>query len=40
VARLAWRTRLLSTDAAAADACLVDRHHRRKHGPSAYYGQK
>jgi L-ribulose-5-phosphate 4-epimerase len=40
VARLAWRTRLLSTGAAAADACLVDRHHRRKHGPSAYYGQK
>jgi L-ribulose-5-phosphate 4-epimerase len=39
VARVEWRVRALNPDAARPDACLVDKHHRRKHGPSAYYGQ-
>jgi L-ribulose-5-phosphate 4-epimerase len=40
VARLEWRVRTLNPDARRPDACLVDKHHRRKHGPSAYYGQR
>lgn len=39
VARLEWRVRALNADAPRPDACLVDKHHSRKHGPSAYYGQ-
>jgi L-ribulose-5-phosphate 4-epimerase len=39
VARLEWRVRTLNPDAPRPDACLVDKHHRRKHGPAAYYGQ-
>lgn len=40
VARLEWRVRALDPNAARPDACLVDKHHRRKHGPAAYYGQR
>jgi L-ribulose-5-phosphate 4-epimerase len=40
VARLEWRVRALNPGAPRPDACLVDKHHSRKHGPSAYYGQK
>jgi L-ribulose-5-phosphate 4-epimerase len=40
VARLEWRVRALNPEAPRPDACLVDKHHSRKHGPSAYYGQK
>jgi L-ribulose-5-phosphate 4-epimerase len=40
VARLEWRVRALNPNAAPPDACLIDKHHRRKHGPSAYYGQR
>lgn len=40
VARLEWRVRALNPDAARPGACLVDKHHFRKHGPDAYYGQK
>jgi L-ribulose-5-phosphate 4-epimerase len=40
VARLEWRVRALNPRAPRPDACLVDKHHRRKHGPSAYYGQR
>jgi L-ribulose-5-phosphate 4-epimerase len=40
VARVEWRVRTLASDASAPDSWLVDRHHSRKHGPSAYYGQK
>jgi L-ribulose-5-phosphate 4-epimerase len=40
VARLEWRVRTLAPNAPRPDACLVDKHHRRKHGPSAYYGQR
>lgn len=39
VARLEWKVRALDGDAPRPDACLVNRHHRRKHGPTAYYGQ-
>jgi L-ribulose-5-phosphate 4-epimerase len=40
VARLEWRVRALDPHAARPDTCLIDKHHQRKHGPSAYYGQK
>jgi L-ribulose-5-phosphate 4-epimerase len=39
VARLEWRVRALNPEAARPDACLIDKHHSRKHGPAAYYGQ-
>ena len=39
VARLAWRARLLAPAPPPPGAFLVDKHHRRKHGTSAYYGQ-
>jgi L-ribulose-5-phosphate 4-epimerase len=39
VARLEWRVRALNPDAPRPDACLVNKHHARKHGPAAYYGQ-
>jgi L-ribulose-5-phosphate 4-epimerase len=39
VARIEWRVRALNPEAPRPDACLVDKHHSRKHGPSAYYGQ-
>jgi L-ribulose-5-phosphate 4-epimerase len=40
LARVEWRARSLNPDAPRPDDFLVDRHHARKHGPSAYYGQK
>jgi L-ribulose-5-phosphate 4-epimerase len=40
VARLEWRVRALNPNAPRPDACLIDKHHRRKHGPHAYYGQR
>ena len=40
LARLEWRVRTLSPDAPRPDDFLVEKHHARKHGPSAYYGQK
>jgi len=39
VARLEWRVRTLNPEAQRPAACLVDKHNRRKHGPSAYYGK-
>jgi L-ribulose-5-phosphate 4-epimerase len=39
IARMEWRVRALNPDAPRPAACLVDKHHSRKHGPSAYYGQ-
>ncbi|HYT73864.1 MAG TPA: L-ribulose-5-phosphate 4-epimerase AraD [Vicinamibacterales bacterium] len=39
VARVEWRVCTLNPDAPRPDRCLVERHHSRKHGPSAYYGQ-
>ncbi len=40
VARLALLTTLLNPDAGPLDAVLRDKHHERKHGPNAYYGQR
>jgi L-ribulose-5-phosphate 4-epimerase len=39
LARVEWRVRALAPDAARPDAFLIDKHHLRKHGPRAYYGQ-
>ena len=39
VARMEWRVRALNPAAPRPAACLVNKHHHRKHGPSAYYGQ-
>jgi L-ribulose-5-phosphate 4-epimerase len=40
VARMEERVRLLAPGAPRPEAFLVDRHHRRKHGKSSYYGQR
>ncbi len=39
LARLEWRARVLDAAAGRPDGFLIDKHHDRKHGPSAYYGQ-
>jgi L-ribulose-5-phosphate 4-epimerase len=39
VAAMATRTLLLEPRADPLDPALLERHHRRKHGPRAYYGQ-
>jgi hypothetical protein len=31
---------LLDSDVAPLAQALCDKHHRRKHGPQAYYGQR
>lgn len=40
LARLDWRMRIMAPEAVRPDSWLVEKHYRRKHGPSAYYGQK
>jgi len=40
LARIEWRARLLDHAAPAPDDFLVEKHHSRKHGPGAYYGQR
>jgi L-ribulose-5-phosphate 4-epimerase len=40
VARLALLTKLVNPDAGALSDVLRDKHHERKHGPNAYYGQR
>jgi L-ribulose-5-phosphate 4-epimerase len=40
VARMEAKVRLLAPHAPRADAFLVDRHYRRKHGKGSYYGQR
>jgi L-ribulose-5-phosphate 4-epimerase len=40
LARLEWRVRSLNPGAPRPDDFLVEKHHSRKHGPGAYYGQK
>jgi L-ribulose-5-phosphate 4-epimerase len=40
IARLEWRILSAAPNAAPPDQFLVDKHHERKHGPKAYYGQK
>ena len=39
VARMAVLTRLVDPDAPALADAVRDKHHQRKHGPNAYYGQ-
>ncbi|MFL5860400.1 MAG: L-ribulose-5-phosphate 4-epimerase AraD [Solirubrobacteraceae bacterium] len=39
VARLALLTRLVDSDGGPLAEVLRDKHHQRKHGPNAYYGQ-
>jgi L-ribulose-5-phosphate 4-epimerase len=40
LARMDLLQRLIAPDAPRPDAFLVDKHHSRKHGAAAYYGQK
>jgi L-ribulose-5-phosphate 4-epimerase len=39
IAKLAFRTVTLASDATVLERVLHDKHFLRKHGPSAYYGQ-
>lgn len=39
VARMALLTRLVDSDVEPLQAAVRDKHHDRKHGPQAYYGQ-
>jgi L-ribulose-5-phosphate 4-epimerase len=39
-AKMAFGTMALDPRLAPLDACIQDKHFRRKHGPDAYYGQK
>jgi L-ribulose-5-phosphate 4-epimerase len=40
VAKMAYRTMLLKSNAAEVSQALLDRHYFRKHGAGATYGQK
>jgi L-ribulose-5-phosphate 4-epimerase len=40
VAKLAFGAMALDPRITPIDACLIDKHFSRKHGPDAYYGQK
>ncbi len=40
VAKLAFGTMILDRGRPPLDACILEKHFRRKHGPDAYYGQK
>ena len=40
LARMEWRARVMAPDAARPDQHLIDKHYQRKHGKTAYYGQK
>jgi L-ribulose-5-phosphate 4-epimerase len=39
VAHMAWLTTVLEPSAQPLDPAVRDKHHQRKHGPRAYYGQ-
>ena len=39
-AQMAFNTLRINSDATAIDQVLIDKHHLRKHGADAYYGQK
>ncbi|MGE0439369.1 MAG: L-ribulose-5-phosphate 4-epimerase AraD [Gemmatimonadales bacterium] len=39
IARMAYHTATLAPAAGPIPAALIAKHHRRKHGPDAYYGQ-
>ncbi len=40
VAQMAWGTLLLNRECERIPGYLLKKHHRRRHGPDAYYGQK
>jgi L-ribulose-5-phosphate 4-epimerase len=40
VAKLALLTNVVEPGAAALDSAVREKHHQRKHGPQAYYGQR
>ena len=40
IAKMDWRARVMAPDAPRPDQFLVDKHYFRKHGKTAYYGQK
>jgi len=40
IARMAWLTLQINPQAPALSEALIRKHHSRKHGPDAYYGQK
>jgi len=40
VAQLAIGTRRIRPDAPELESYVLDKHHQRKHGPHAYYGQR
>lgn len=40
VAKMAYLTETLSSSVSTIDPNLLEKHHKRKHGPNAYYGQK
>jgi len=40
VAKMAFGTMILDRGRPPLDACILEKHFRRKHGPDAYYGQK
>jgi hypothetical protein len=37
---MALGTRLLDPEAPLLESYVLDKHHQRKHGPAAYYGQQ
>ena len=39
LARMNLLSNVLAPDGPGPDACLIDKHYLRKHGPGAYYGQ-
>jgi L-ribulose-5-phosphate 4-epimerase len=39
LARVNWRARTLAPDAPGPEPFLIEKHHSRKHGAGAYYGQ-
>ena len=40
VAEMALGTRLIDPEAPSLEPYVLEKHHQRKHGPAAYYGQK
>jgi L-ribulose-5-phosphate 4-epimerase len=40
IAAMAWQTVTINPAARPISQALRDKHHFRKHGPTAYYGQK
>ncbi len=40
IAKMDWRARVMAPGAPRPDQFLIDKHYFRKHGKSAYYGQK